>query len=95
MITLEHYLLLSSFLFVAGTAVVATRKHPAIVLMGFGLMLNAVYLALVALTSWFQDWSGQVAALVVATIATVELSIGFGFAQVYTKAKEQKNDKNR
>jgi len=86
MITPQHYLLLSSFLFAAGTAIVVTRKKPAIVLMGLGLMLNAANLAFMSLTSWFQDWSGQVAVLVVVTIATVELAAGVSFARAYVKA---------
>jgi NADH-quinone oxidoreductase subunit K len=94
MITPQHYLLLGSFLFIAGVVVVATRKQTTVVLMGMGLMLNAVNLMLVALTSWFQDWSGQVAALVIVTIAAVELTAGFSFAQAYTRSKEQKNDKD-
>ena len=80
MITPSHYLLLSVFLFAMGAATVLARRHPLIVLMGIELMLNAVNLALVALTSWFQDWNGQVAVLVVMTIAAVELAIGLGAA---------------
>ena len=75
-------------------AVIVTRRQTTIVLMGLGLMLIATILALVALTSWFQDWSGQVAALVVVTLAVAELAAGLSFAQAYTKTKEQENVEN-
>jgi len=99
MITPQHYLLLSSFLFATGVAVVVTRKQPTIVLMGLGLMLNAANLALAALTGWFQDWSGQVAALAVVTVTVVELAAGTSFARAYTRAvsvrtKERDDDQH-
>lgn len=100
MITPQHYLLLGSFLFATGIAVMIVRKQPTIMLMGFGLMLNAATLALAALTRWFQDWSGQVAALLVITVTVVEVAAGTGFAQshiraISAKTKERDNDQYR
>ena len=100
MITPQHYLLLSLFLFATGITVIIVRKQPMIVLLGLGLMLNAATLALAALTRWFQDWSGQVAALLVITVTVVELAAGTGFAQAHTRAisartKERDNDQHR
>ena len=78
MIAPTHYLLLAVLLFVIGAVTAATRRHPLVVLIGIELMLQAANLALVALTSWFQDWTGQVAVLTVTAIAAVELAVGLG-----------------
>lgn len=99
MITPQHYLLLGSFLFATGMAIVIVRKQPTIVLMGLGLMFNATTLALAALTRWFQDWSGQVAALLLVTVTVAELAAGISFVWAYTRAvsartKEQDNDQH-
>ena len=78
-----HYLLLSAFIFTTGVSVVVTRKQPLAMLMGIELMLQAANLTLVALTSWFQDWSGEIAVLVVLLFAAVELAIGLGAIAAY------------
>lgn len=83
MIAPTHYLLLSASLFVIGMAVVITRRHALIALLGVELMLQAVNLALVALSSWFQTWSGEITILVVMTVAAVELTVGLGTALAY------------
>jgi NADH-quinone oxidoreductase subunit K len=83
MITPTHYLLLSTLLFSIGITIVVARRDPLVVLVGIELMLQAVNLALAALTSWFQDWGGQVAFLVVMTIAAVELAVGLGAVLAY------------
>jgi NADH-quinone oxidoreductase subunit K len=78
MITPTHYLILSILLFAIGIAIVIARRNPLIVLIGIELMLQAVNLALITLSSWFQDWGGQVAVFVIMVIAAVELTVGLG-----------------
>ena len=46
-------------------------------------MLQAVSLSLVALTGWFQEWSGEAAIFVVMMIAAVELAVGMGISLAY------------
>ena len=82
MSTPQHYLLLSATLFTIGIAVMAMRRHRLIKLLGFEIMLQAVNLALSALTSRFQDWEGQVTSLAIVTIAASELIVGLGVAAV-------------
>jgi NADH-quinone oxidoreductase subunit K len=82
MITPTHYLLLSAFLFTMGLVVAIRRRQQLLVLLGIQLMLQAASLAMAALTSWFQDWSGEIAALSVIVIAAVELAAGLGAALV-------------
>jgi NADH-quinone oxidoreductase subunit K len=66
-----------------GVLVTAARKNPLVVLLGVELALQGVNLALVALTSWFQDWGGEAAVFVVMAISAVELAIGLGIALAY------------
>lgn len=73
-------LIASGLLFAIGAAVLIVRKHPLIVLLGLELLLQAVNLALAALTLWFGDWNGQIAIVVIVAIAASELSVGIGAA---------------
>jgi NADH-quinone oxidoreductase subunit K len=56
MITLEHFLVLSAFVFACGLATVLTRKHAIGILIGVELMLNAANINLVAFNRY--SWSG-------------------------------------
>ena len=76
MSTPQNYLLLSVVLFGIGIAVVLTRRHRTVVLLGIQLMFQAVNLALAALTSGFQDWEGRIVVLALISIAMVELVAG-------------------
>ncbi len=80
MITPTHYLLVGVLLFVIGAmTVVARRRLPSAVL-GVEVMFQGVILTLAALTSWFQDWEGEIALFVVMALAAVELAVGLGWA---------------
>jgi NADH-quinone oxidoreductase subunit K len=83
MIQPTHYLLLGVLLFTIGMVTTVARRHPMIVLLGIELMLQAVNVVLVALASWFQDWSGEIAVFVVLAIAALELAVGLGVALAY------------
>lgn len=48
MVTLQHYLLLSAFLFFIGLLGVLTRRHAIIVLVSIEIMLNAANLNFIA-----------------------------------------------
>jgi NADH-quinone oxidoreductase subunit K len=74
--TPQGYLLLSGALFAIGLTVAVVRKHPLVVLLGIEVALQAVSLAIAALTSSYQDWGGQVLALVLVTISAVEWAAG-------------------
>jgi len=85
----SHLLLVSGVLFMAGMMAVASRRCPLITLLGVELMLHAATLALAALTAWFQDWGGQVAVIAIATIASVELAVGLGYACAHKQQERE------
>jgi NADH:ubiquinone oxidoreductase subunit K len=75
-VTLNHYLILSAFLFCTGVYGVLARRNGVLVLLSVELMLNAVVINLVAFSAFTRDISGQVFALFVITIAAAEVGVG-------------------
>lgn len=76
MVTLGHYLALSGTLFAIGVLGVLVRRNAIVVLMSIELMLNAANLALVACGRFRGSFDGQVAVLIVLTVAAAEAAIG-------------------
>ncbi|MBD0865322.1 MAG: NADH-quinone oxidoreductase subunit NuoK [Rhodobacteraceae bacterium] len=77
MIELEHYLTVAALLFVIGVfGLFLNRKNIIILLMSIELMLLAVYINLVAFSSYLGDLVGQVFTLFVLTVAAAEAAIG-------------------
>jgi NADH:ubiquinone oxidoreductase subunit K len=77
-IGLEHYLVLSAVLFVIGLFGALTRRNAVVILMCIELMLNAVNISLVALSSYVvpQLLTGQVFAIFVMVVAAAEVAVG-------------------
>ncbi|MBI4228635.1 MAG: NADH-quinone oxidoreductase subunit NuoK [Deltaproteobacteria bacterium] len=84
-IGIEHYLVLSSILFVIGTFGVITRKNIIIILMSIELMLNSANLAFVAFSKALGDMTGQVFMIMSITVAAAEVAVGLALVvSVYT-----------
>ena len=84
MIGIEHYVVVSSILFVLGVlGIFLNRKNVIIILMSIELMLLAVNINLVAFSSFHQDLVGQVFAMFVLTVAAAEAAIGLAILVVY------------
>jgi NADH-quinone oxidoreductase subunit K len=80
--------MLGALLFAIGLLTTIVQRHRLVVLFGVELMLQAVTLALAALGTWFQDWSGEVAMLVVLTVAAVQFTVGLGAALFYVQGQQ-------
>ena len=78
MVSVSHYLVLSTVVFSIGVIGVLTRRNVIIILMSIELMLNAVNLNLVAFSDRLQDLSGQAFAVFVITVAAAEAAVGLG-----------------
>lgn len=76
--TLEvnHYLILSAFLFSVGVIGVLVRRNAIIILMCIELMLNAINLTLISFSSFMGDVSGQIFVFMVLTVAAAEAAVG-------------------
>jgi NADH-quinone oxidoreductase subunit K len=77
MIPLNWYLALSAIIFAIGLYGFISQKNGIRILMCVELMLNAANINLVAFSSYNDDMSGQVFALVSIALAAAEAAIGF------------------
>ena len=83
-ITTQHYVMLSSLLFVIGIAgIFLNRKNIITLLMSIELMLLAVNVNFVAFSTRLGDLSGEVFAMFVLTVAAAESAIGLAILVVY------------
>ena len=76
--TSTWYLVLSAVLFGIGTIGVLVRRNPLIMFMCIELMLNAVNLSFVALSSQIANIDGQVVVFFVLVVAAAEVVVGLG-----------------
>ena len=77
MIGIEHYIVVSSILFVLGVlGIFLNRKNVIIILMAIELILLAVNINLVAFSVFLHDVVGQIFAMFVLTVAAAEAAVG-------------------
>lgn len=75
-VTLEHYILLGTLLFLVGVAGFLTRRNIFLMFMSVELMMNGVNICFVSFSRYFQDMSGQIFVLFIMTVAAAEAAIG-------------------
>lgn len=84
MIPLEYELVLAALLFCIGLYGVLARKNGILVLMSIEIILNASVLNFVAFSSYTNDASGQVFALLAIAVAAAEAAVGLAvFLAIY------------
>lgn len=84
MIGLEHYLVVGAILFVLGvTGIMLNRKNVIVILMSIEMILLAVNINLVAFSSFLGDFTGQIFAMFVLTVAAGEAAIGLAILVLY------------
>ena len=88
MIGIEHYVIVSSVLFVLGVlGIFLNRKNVIIILMAIELILLAVNLNMVAFSAFLQDLTGQIFAMFVLTVAAGEAAIGLAILVIYFRSR--------
>ena len=90
-ITPLHYSVLSAALFMIGVIGVLVRRNIIIIFMSIELILNAVNINLVALSSQLQNLVGQVFAVFVIAVAAAEAAVGLGIIIAFYRNKETVN----
>ena len=84
MIGVEHYVFVSSILFVLGVlGIFLNRKNIIVILMSVELILLSVNINLVAFSSFLGDLTGQVFSLFILTVAAAEAAIGLAVLVTY------------
>lgn len=73
---LSAYLIVSAILFTIGVVGVLVRRNPLIIFMSIELMLNAVNLSFVAISSFLDSADGQMFVFLVLTVAAAEVVVG-------------------
>jgi NADH:ubiquinone oxidoreductase subunit K len=93
MLTLNHFLWLSAFLFTIGASAVLLRRNAILVLMGIELMLNAANLNLAAFARFAPkpDLSGQVFPVFIIAVAAGEVAIGLAIVIALYRNKDTVN----
>ena len=92
MIGIEHYVVVSSILFVLGVlGIFLNRKNVIIILMAIELILLAVNINLVAFSAFLQDLTGQIFAMFVLTVAAAESAIGLAILVVLFRRRQSIN----
>ena len=87
-IGVEHYIVVSSILFVLGVlGIFLNRKNVIIILMAIELILLAVNLNFVAFSAFLHDLTGQIFAMFVLTVAAGEAAIGLAILVIYFRRR--------
>jgi NADH-quinone oxidoreductase subunit K len=73
---LTAYLIVSAIIFTVGVLGVLIRRNPLIIFMSIELMLNAVNLSFVAISSYLDSADGQMFVFLVLTVAAAEVVVG-------------------
>jgi len=73
---LSAYLVVSAILFTIGVLGVLVRRNPLVIFMSIELMLNAVNLSFVAISSFLDSADGQMFVFLVLTVAAAEVVVG-------------------
>lgn len=85
MAPLPLYQVLAAVLFAIGLAGFLSRRDAIIILLSVELMLNAANLSFIAFSRQHGGLDGQVAALVVITMAAAEVAVGLALVIVVAK----------
>ena len=75
-VPLNHVITISMILFTIGVFGVLFRRNAFTIFMSIELMLNAVNLALVGFSRYYQSVDGQVFVFLVMTLAAAEVAVG-------------------
>jgi NADH-quinone oxidoreductase subunit K len=87
-ISINHYLILSSIIFVVGICgIFLNRKNVIIILLSIELMLLAVNINMVSFSAFLQDLNGQIFTIFTLTIAAAEAAIGLAIIVVFYRNK--------
>jgi NADH-quinone oxidoreductase subunit K len=91
MVSSSAYMILSATIFAIGVLGVLVRRNVLVMFMSIELMLNAVNLALVALSRQLGSLDGQVLVFLVMTVAAAEAAVGLAIIICLFRNKKSVN----
>ena len=87
-ILINHYLILSSLIFLLGvTGIFLNRKNVISILMSIELILLGVNINFIDFSYFSSDLNGQIFSLFILTVAAAEAAIGLAILVVYFRNK--------
>ena len=87
-VQIQHYLVLSSLIFLLGVVgIFINRKNVINILMSIELILLGVNINFLAFSYYSDDLTGQIFSLFVLTVAAAEAAIGLAILVVYFRIK--------
>ena len=87
-ILINHYLILSSLIFLLGViGIFLNRKNVISILMSIELILLGVNINFIAFSYFSSDLTGQIFSLFILTVAAAEAAIGLAILVVYFRNK--------
>lgn len=85
MITLNHYLIVSSLMFMIGVFGMLRRKNLLMLFFSTEILLSAVNIGFVAVGKYLGDLNGQMFAFFVLAVAASEVAVGVGLLIAWYK----------
>ena len=88
-LTIMHFIILGFLIFTIGvTGILINRKSVISILMSIEIMLLAVNINFVAISSYLHDITGQIFTIMILTVAAAEAAIGLAILVVYFRSKQ-------
>lgn len=85
MITLNHYLIVSSLMFMIGVFGMLRRKDLLLLFFSTEILLSAVNIGFVAVGKYLGDLNGQMFAFFILAVAASEVAVGVGLLIAWYK----------
>ena len=83
--TLTHYLVLASILFVIGLIGVIRRRNLLMLFFSTEILLNATNIGFAAVSKFYDDLTGQMFAFFIIAVAASEVAVGLGLLVLWYK----------
>ncbi|MBO7475569.1 MAG: NADH-quinone oxidoreductase subunit NuoK [Campylobacter sp.] len=85
MISLNHYLILASLMFILGLIGVLKRQNLIMLFFSTEILLNSANVALVAISKYLENIDGQIFAIFIIAVAASEMAVGLGLLILWSK----------
>ena len=85
MISLNHYLIVASLMFILGLIGVMKRQNLIMLFFSTEILLNAANVALIAVSKFYENINGQIFAIFIIAVAASEMAAGLGLLILWYK----------
>jgi NADH-quinone oxidoreductase subunit K len=90
-VSLDHYILLGTLVFLIGVVGFLIRRNVFLMFMSVELMMNGVNICFISFARHFHDMAGQIFVLFVMTVAAAEAAVGLAIILLLYRNRETLN----